>query len=122
MRLPCILVPIMLMPSSKPACCRSMWQQALARLPWTPAARALALQKNIGELWARQQSDDLLYIFLSVIDAYITKARQACPKAPLSWTLLLIAGRAVGARKLRPKHLGVMSWTLLHNCREGCGH
>ena len=57
---------------------RSVWQQALAGLPWTPAARALALQKNIGELWARQQSDDLLYIFLSVIDAYITKACQAC--------------------------------------------
>ena len=70
------------------ACCRSAWQQALARLPWTPAARALALRKNIRELWARQQSDDLLYIFLSVIDAYITKVRQACKEALVSWTLV----------------------------------
>ncbi|KAK9839677.1 hypothetical protein WJX81_005418 [Elliptochloris bilobata] len=56
-------------PVAKP----SVLQQAIARLPWTPAARALTLQKNLAELWARQQSDDLLFIFLSVIDAYITK-------------------------------------------------
>lgn len=89
--------PVLTSPNLMSACCRSAWQQALARLPWTPAARALALQKNVSELWARQQSDDLLYIFLSVIDAYITKARQACPKA-------------------------LLSWTLLRTCREGCRH
>jgi hypothetical protein len=54
----------------------SAWQRALARLPFTAAARALRLRSELAELWARQQSDDLLLIFLSLIDAYVTKARS----------------------------------------------
>ncbi len=53
----------------------SAWQRALARLPFTAAARALRLRAELAELWGRQQSDDLLLIFLSLIDAYVTKAR-----------------------------------------------
>ncbi len=60
----------------------SAWQRALARLPFTAAARALRLRAELAELWGRQQSDDLLLIFLSLIDAYVTKARAPAAREP----------------------------------------
>ncbi|BDA47648.1 probable violaxanthin de-epoxidase, chloroplastic [Coccomyxa sp. Obi] len=49
------------------------WQQLQAGLPWTPAARAQELAKSIQTLWERHSSDDLVSLFLVLIDAFIVK-------------------------------------------------
>ena len=54
-------------------CCCRPWQQLQAALPWTAAAQAKQLQASIKELWDRHSSDDLVSMFLVLIDAYVTR-------------------------------------------------
>ena len=49
------------------------WQELQAALPWTGAAQAKQLLSSIQELWERHSSDDLVSMFLVLIDAYVTK-------------------------------------------------
>ena len=49
------------------------WQQLQAALPWTRAAQAKQLLASIQELWGRHSSDDLVSMFLVLIDTYMTK-------------------------------------------------
>ena len=50
------------------------WQQLQARLSWTEAARAEELTGSIQTLWERHSSDDLVSLFLVLIDAFVVKA------------------------------------------------
>ena len=59
--------------SLKVLCYCRPWQQLQAALPWTGAAQAKQLQSSIQELWERHSSDDLVSMFLVLIDAYVTK-------------------------------------------------
>ena len=79
--------------------CR-LWQQLQAALPWTGAAQAKQLQASIQELWERHSSDDLVSMFLVLIDAYVTKVSppatartpQSCPSSKaqaILWCWLL---------------------------------
>lgn len=51
------------------------WQRLQAAVPWTAAAKAASLRESVVTLWQRHSSDDLLYLFLVLIDAFVTKAR-----------------------------------------------
>ena len=62
------------------------WQQLQAALPWTGAAQAKQLQSSIQELWERHSSDDLVSMFLVLIDAYVTKVRYMQLSIPLFLT------------------------------------
>jgi hypothetical protein len=54
------------------------WQQLQAALPAGPGARNRELAASVAELWGRRSSDDLLSLFLVLIDAFVVKARP-CP-------------------------------------------
>ena len=59
------------------------WQELQASLPWTQAARNKVLAASLTELWDRHSSDDLLYILLLLINAFVAKVRTRL--APLDW-------------------------------------
>jgi hypothetical protein len=54
------------------------WQQLQAALPWTAAAKAKQLKASIRELWDRHSSDDLVSMFLVLIDAYVARVGGSC--------------------------------------------
>ncbi len=47
-----------------------------------PAAQAQELAKSIQTLWERHSSDDLVSLFLVLIDAFVVKARAALQCTP----------------------------------------
>ena len=52
-------------------CCCSLLVAAAERLSWTKSARAAKLYDTVRLLWSRHTSDDLLFIFLVLIDAFV---------------------------------------------------
>ena len=58
-------------------CCRP-WRQLQEALSWTGAAQAKQLMSSVQELWERHSSDDLVSMFLVLIDAYVTKVGSLC--------------------------------------------
>ena len=51
---------------------RSVWKQLTQLLPWTSSAKDTdTLVATIQRFWERNTTDDLLFLFLVVIDAHI---------------------------------------------------
>ena len=63
---------------------RSVWKQLTQLLPWTSSAKDTdTLVATIQRFWERNTTDDLLFLFLVVIDAHIqevgwTSATHQC--------------------------------------------
>lgn len=49
------------------------WQKASAAIPWSGSAKGTKILQSIREVYQRNTSDDLLFMLLVLIDAYITK-------------------------------------------------
>lgn len=53
----------------------SPWEKAAAAtLPWSNSAKAAKVLQSVRDVYKRQTSDDLLFMLLVLIDAYITEA------------------------------------------------
>lgn len=71
----CCALPFLVteLPCDEHGSCRRPWQQLQASLSWTAAAKAKELLASVHELYIRHSSDDLVSMFLVLIDAYVTK-------------------------------------------------
>ena len=66
--------------TSKQPLCRSVWRQLTQLLPWTASAKDTAtLMATIQRFWERNTTDDLLFLFLVVIDAHIREVLTLLP-------------------------------------------
>lgn len=59
------------------------WQKAAAVIPWSSSAKGTKILTSIRDVYQRNTSDDLLFMLLVLIDAYITKVHPS--KAPAIW-------------------------------------
>lgn len=51
----------------------SAWRKAFGRLRFTRSARISKLLDTVNEFWARETSDDLMFIFLVLIDSFVVE-------------------------------------------------
>lgn len=78
----------------------SPWEKAAAAtLPWSNSAKAAKVLQSVRDVYKRQTSDDLLFMLLVLIDAYITevplvKAMQAQDLATV-WKMGTKCGRQI---------------------------
>ncbi len=49
------------------------WEKAAAALPWSSSAKGSKVLQSVRQVYKRQTSDDLLFMLLVLIDAYITE-------------------------------------------------
>lgn len=49
------------------------WEKAAAALPWSSSAEGAKVLQSVRQVYKRQTSDDLLFMLLVLIDAYITE-------------------------------------------------
>ncbi len=49
------------------------WEKAAAALPWSSSAKSSKVLESVRQVYKRQTSDDLLFMLLVLIDAYITE-------------------------------------------------
>ena len=52
----------------------SAWTKVFGRLRFTRSARTNKLLGTVREFWSRATSDDLLFIFLVLIDSFVVEA------------------------------------------------
>ena len=56
------------------------WEKAAASLPWGSSAKSSKVLQSVRDVYKRKTSDDLLFMLLVLIDAYITEVmRQPLP-------------------------------------------
>jgi len=55
----------------------STWVKVFGRLRFTRSSRIKKLLGTVNEFWRRESSDDLLYIFLVLIDSFVVEVRTA---------------------------------------------
>lgn len=51
----------------------SIWTKIFGKLRFTRSARVQKILGTVQEFWGRETSDDLLYIFLVLIDAFVVE-------------------------------------------------
>jgi len=56
----------------------SPWEKAAAALPWSSSAKGSKVLQSVRQVYKRQTSDDLLFMLLVLIDAYITEVSPKC--------------------------------------------
>lgn len=49
------------------------WEKAAATLPWSSSAKSSKVLQSVRDVYKRKTSDDLLFMLLVLIDAYITE-------------------------------------------------
>lgn len=49
------------------------WEKAAAALPWSNSAKGSKVLQSVRDVYQRQTSDDLLFMLLVLIDAYLTE-------------------------------------------------
>jgi len=52
------------------------WEKAAAALPWSSSAKGSKVLQSVRQVYKRQTSDDLLFMLLVLIDAYITEVSK----------------------------------------------
>ena len=55
------------------------WEKAAAALPWSSSAEGAKVLQSVRQVYKRQTSDDLLFMLLVLIDAYITEVSLTAP-------------------------------------------
>jgi hypothetical protein len=52
------------------------WEKAAAALPWSSSAKSSKVLQSVRQVYKRQTADDLLFMLLVLIDAYITEVSK----------------------------------------------